>query len=376
MLTPLARRSNVAWFCCVSEPPDATQARAGPVHHRRRPDRPAPARRAGAAARRDLPRVLRPDQQRSAVDAAAPRHRHAAASSTWTARATRPGAATSRPTRAWPTAIVRSGRRPRAFLVQDYHLYPLPGLLREPFPDTPILHFTHIPFPDPPVLRLIPAPGGRRSCAACSAPTSSGLQTPHGRALVPGVLRRVPRRGRSTTTRGAVRLPDGRDVRGAGLSGQRRAARAAAHHALGPRSPPPHARLAAERGEHDHHSRRPTRPEQEPAGRLPGVRAAARDAARPVRAGALPGVPGAVAHRPGRVSRVSRRGVPHDRRRSTRATPRRAAGRRSSVYLHQRPRAGAGGDGALQRAAGQLAAGRHEPGRQGVGGGRRASRAC
>ena len=29
MLTPLARRSNVAWFCCVSEPPDATLARSG-----------------------------------------------------------------------------------------------------------------------------------------------------------------------------------------------------------------------------------------------------------------------------------------------------------------------------------------------------------
>ena len=29
MLTPLARRSSVAWFCCVSEPPDAQQAREG-----------------------------------------------------------------------------------------------------------------------------------------------------------------------------------------------------------------------------------------------------------------------------------------------------------------------------------------------------------
>jgi trehalose 6-phosphate synthase len=53
-------------------------------------------------------------------------------------------------------AIARSGRHPRAFLLQDYHLYPLPALLRSTFPDTPILHFTHIPFPDPPVLRLIP----------------------------------------------------------------------------------------------------------------------------------------------------------------------------------------------------------------------------
>src|SRR5205814_7681202 len=29
MLTPLARRADVAWFCCVSEPPDAEQARQG-----------------------------------------------------------------------------------------------------------------------------------------------------------------------------------------------------------------------------------------------------------------------------------------------------------------------------------------------------------
>ncbi|HUS16583.1 MAG TPA: trehalose-6-phosphate synthase, partial [Chloroflexia bacterium] len=29
MLAPLARRPDVAWFCCVSEPPDALQAREG-----------------------------------------------------------------------------------------------------------------------------------------------------------------------------------------------------------------------------------------------------------------------------------------------------------------------------------------------------------
>jgi len=44
----------------------------------------------------------------------------------------------------------------RAFLLQDYHLYPLPALLRSAFPSTPILHFTHIPFPDPPLMKLLP----------------------------------------------------------------------------------------------------------------------------------------------------------------------------------------------------------------------------
>ncbi len=50
----------------------------------------------------------------------------------------------------------RSGIVPRAFLIQDYHLYPLPALLREKFPATPSLHFTHIPFPDAATLKLIP----------------------------------------------------------------------------------------------------------------------------------------------------------------------------------------------------------------------------
>jgi trehalose 6-phosphate synthase len=53
-------------------------------------------------------------------------------------------------------AIRESGIRPRAFLIQDYHLYPLPALLREIFPDVPSLHFTHIPFPDSATLKLIP----------------------------------------------------------------------------------------------------------------------------------------------------------------------------------------------------------------------------
>src|SRR5207248_11476464 len=46
----------------------------------------------------------------------------------------------------------------RAILIQDYHLYPLPALLRARFPTTPILHFTHIPFPEPGVFRLLPSP--------------------------------------------------------------------------------------------------------------------------------------------------------------------------------------------------------------------------
>ena len=31
--------------------------------------------------------------------------------------------------------------------MHDYHLYPLPALLRAAFPQAPILHFTHVRFP-------------------------------------------------------------------------------------------------------------------------------------------------------------------------------------------------------------------------------------
>jgi trehalose 6-phosphate synthase len=75
------------------------------------------------------------------------------------------------------TAVARSGRQPQAFLVQDYHLYPLPGLLRGTFPNTPILHFTHIPFPDPPVLRLIPDPWRQTILKGMLGADVVGLQT-------------------------------------------------------------------------------------------------------------------------------------------------------------------------------------------------------
>ena len=76
------------------------------------------------------------------------------------------------------SAITRSVRAPRAFLIQDYHLYPLPNMLRGAFPDTPILHFTHIPFPDPPVLRLIPNRWRRIILEGMLGADVVGLQTP------------------------------------------------------------------------------------------------------------------------------------------------------------------------------------------------------
>jgi trehalose 6-phosphate synthase len=155
MLTPLARRSNVSWFCCVSEPPDAQQARHGlfttaadqtdtrlhvvPV--------PLPADTYHAYYGQISNEVLWM-LQHHVIGSGGFEYLDYSRHQAW-GRYLEANARLA-------TAVARSGRQPDAFLVQDYHLYPLPGLLRGTFRDTPILHFTHIPFPDPPVLRLIP----------------------------------------------------------------------------------------------------------------------------------------------------------------------------------------------------------------------------
>jgi trehalose 6-phosphate synthase len=155
MLTPLARRASVAWFCCVSEPPDAQQARQGlfttaadqtdpslhviPV--------PLPAETYHAYYGQISNEVLWM-LQHHVIGSGGFEYLDAARHQAW-GRYLEANARLA-------SAIGRTVRRPRAFLVQDYHLYPLPGLLRGMFSNTPILHFTHIPFPDPPILRLLP----------------------------------------------------------------------------------------------------------------------------------------------------------------------------------------------------------------------------
>ena len=156
MLTPLARQPNVAWFCCVSEPPHAQQARAGlftTAADQTDPDLniipvPVPAdiyhAYYGQISNEVLwmlqHHVIGPDGY-AHVD----HRRH----------------------RAWENGYLEANRRlaravatscpaAQGFLVQDYHLYPLPALLRRSFPKTPILHFTHIPFPDVSMLRFLP----------------------------------------------------------------------------------------------------------------------------------------------------------------------------------------------------------------------------
>ena len=149
------------------------------------------------------------------------------------------GAATSKPTRGWPRRSPRLAAAPRAFLIQDYHLYPLPALLRASFPDTPILHFTHIPFPDPPVLRLLPAGVARDDPArACSAPTWSACRR---RWTCSSFLGCCAEFLDATSVDAARRRCDGRRPRRCcvrAYPGQRRPARAAAASCARPRSRP------------------------------------------------------------------------------------------------------------------------------------------
>jgi trehalose 6-phosphate synthase len=212
MLEPLARRPNVRWFCCVSEPPDAQEAREGlytTAADEADPDLhvvpiPLPARLYQAYYGQISNEVLWMLQHGlvgadglAAIDA----RRH----------------------RAWEEGYQEANRRlantlagatpaPDAFLVQDYHLYPLPALLRRRFPRTPILHFTHIPFPDPPALKLLPEAWRRAILAGLLGADVVGLQTPGDvRAFLAGCADIL---GAAVEERaGLVRAADGRTVR-------------------------------------------------------------------------------------------------------------------------------------------------------------------
>jgi trehalose-6-phosphate synthase len=156
MIEPLARQPDVSWFCCVSEPPSASEARAAlyttaadqadPEHHI--VPVPLPSRIYQAHYGAISNEVLWMLQHHlvgqfgySSLDA----ERH---------RAWQEGYLEAN--RRMVVAIRASGIKPRAFLIQDYHFYPLPALLRQVFPEVPSLHFTHIPFPDSATLKLIP----------------------------------------------------------------------------------------------------------------------------------------------------------------------------------------------------------------------------
>jgi trehalose 6-phosphate synthase len=62
-------------------------------------------------------------------------------------------------------------------LVQDYHLYLLPGMLRRRRPDVRTVHFSHTPFADPGILRVLPEAAARDLLTAMSAARSCGFHT-------------------------------------------------------------------------------------------------------------------------------------------------------------------------------------------------------
>jgi trehalose 6-phosphate synthase len=155
MIKPLARQPNVAWFCCVSEPPGSEEERDAlytTAKDQTDPDLNVVPVPLPAGLYQDyygvisnqvlwmLQHHLVGEFGYSSLDA----RRHAAWESYQEAN------------RRMAQGIVDTEIPPRAFIIQDYHLYPLPELLRARFPGTPCLHFTHIPFPDPAVLKLLP----------------------------------------------------------------------------------------------------------------------------------------------------------------------------------------------------------------------------
>jgi len=156
MIEPLSRQPDVTWFCCVSEPTAANSAREAlwttaadqTDAERHVVPVPLPARIYQAYYGAISNEVLWMLQHHlagqfgySSLDA----NRHHAWNQGYLEA-----------NRRMVVAIRASGIKPRAFLIQDYHFYPLPGLLRQVFPDIPSLHFTHIPFPDAATLKLIP----------------------------------------------------------------------------------------------------------------------------------------------------------------------------------------------------------------------------
>jgi trehalose 6-phosphate synthase len=246
MLTPLARRANVAWFCCVSEPPDAQLARHGlfttaadqtdPRLHVVPVPLPADTYHAyyGQISNEVLWML-----QHHVIGRGGFEYLDAARHQAW-GRYLEANARLA-------TAAARSGRNPHAFLIQDYHLYPLPGLLRGAFPDTPILHFTHIPFPDPPVLRLIPDPWRQTILKGVLGADVVGLQTPMDVRNFLACCAEFLRVNIDSDS-GGVLLPDGRRawVRAYPASVEPRALRRLMHSAAVSEA---QVRLSAERGD-------------------------------------------------------------------------------------------------------------------------------
>jgi trehalose 6-phosphate synthase len=82
-------------------------------------------------------------------------------------------------------AAVDAGTGTPVVMLQDYHLYLAPGLIREMRPDITLQHFIHIPWPDPDYWRLIPAEMRSAICHSMLANDIIGFQAPgHARSFM------------------------------------------------------------------------------------------------------------------------------------------------------------------------------------------------
>jgi trehalose 6-phosphate synthase len=155
MIVPLARQPNVAWFCCVSELP-GTEAERDALYTTAKdqtdPDLnvvPVP-----------LPAALFHDYYGEISNEVLWILQHGLVGHVgFTAldeRRHRAWASYLEASRRMADAIVATELPVRAFLIEDYHLYPLAALLRHAYPETPSLHFIHIPFADPATFKLLP----------------------------------------------------------------------------------------------------------------------------------------------------------------------------------------------------------------------------
>ena len=177
MIEPLARQPNVAWFCCVSEPP-GSEAERGALYVTAK-DQTDPELNVVPI---PLPAAIYRDYYGEISNEVLWMLQHHLVGqfgySSLDERRHRAWENYLEANRRMTDAIVATEIPIAAFLIQDYHLYPLPALLRERFPQTPSLHFIHIPFPEPTMLKLVPKHWREAILNGLLGADVVGMQTP------------------------------------------------------------------------------------------------------------------------------------------------------------------------------------------------------
>ena len=74
-------------------------------------------------------------------------------------------------------AAARASERKPLVMLQDYHLYLTPGMIRKMMPGVTLQHFIHIPWPDPDYWQLLPREMRRAICDSMLANDIVGFQT-------------------------------------------------------------------------------------------------------------------------------------------------------------------------------------------------------